>query len=216
MKLYEVTIDYTKDYNGESWIATISDEKYIDMDTFERTKAGLEVKLAEAKKEIERFRSMKNREQLVKENESLKDTIAVVLSQKSEWIKSCEQLKQQLIEKQEENNELVFIIEGMEQFIWEQLNNENFDKYKAYVEMFTKIKQLTKHSPYEKTHQDKISFCIEKLEKVKNQIESKVESIYKKLDELNIEIVCEGTSRQLDAYEEIAKKIDNQIKKLKG
>ena len=69
---------------------------------------------------------------------------------------------------------------------------------------------------YEKHNQDKISFCIEQLEKVKNRIESKAESIYKKLDELNIKIVCESTSRQLDAYEEISKEIDNQIKQLKG
>lgn len=51
-ELYEATIEYTKNYNGESWIATISDEKYIDMDTFERVKADLEAKLAEKDKEI--------------------------------------------------------------------------------------------------------------------------------------------------------------------
>ena len=44
-ELYEVNIDYIKAHNGESWIATISDEKYIDMDTFERTKANLEEQL---------------------------------------------------------------------------------------------------------------------------------------------------------------------------
>ena len=139
-----------------------------------------------------------------------------LVDRNNEHRNTIKQLKQQLKEKDKENNELVFIIEEMEQFVWEQLNNENFDKYKAYDEMFTKIKQLTKHSPYEKTRQDKISFTIEQLEKVKNRIESKVASIYKKLDELNVEIVCESTSRQLDAYEEISKEIDNQIKQLKG
>ena len=57
--------------------------------------------------------------------------------------------------------------------------------------------------------------AIEQLEKVKNKIESKVESIYKILDDLNIKIVGESTSRELNAYEEIAKEIDNQIKQLK-
>lgn len=65
------------------------------------------------------------------------------------------------------------------------------------------------------TDQDKISFAVEQLEKVKNKIESKVESIYKILDDLNIKIVGESTSRELNAYEEIAKDIDNQIKQLK-
>lgn len=52
------------------------------------------------------------------------------------------ELKQQLAEKKKENNELVFIIEEIEQFAWEQLNNENLDKYEAYDEMLTKIKEL--------------------------------------------------------------------------
>lgn len=68
----------------------------------------------------------------------------------------------------------------------------------------------------EKDNQDKISFAVEQLEKVKNKIESKVESIYKILDDLNIKIVGESTSRELNAYEEIAKDIDNQINELKG
>lgn len=64
-------------------------------------------------------------------------------------------------------------------------------------------------------NQEKIKFAVEQLEKVKNRIESTVESIYKRLDDLNIKIVCESTSRQLDTYEEIVKEIDNQIAELK-
>lgn len=78
-------------------------------------------------------------------------------------------LEAKLVEKEKENNELEFIIEEIEQFAWEQLNNDNFDKYKAYDEMYTKIKQLTKNSPYEEQHQDKISFAVERLNKVKEK-----------------------------------------------
>lgn len=77
------------------------------------------------------------------------------------------ELKQQLAEKKKENNELVFIVEEIEQFAWEQLNNENLDKYEAYDEMLTKIKQLTRQSSYEEKHQEKTEFAIKKLEQVK-------------------------------------------------
>lgn len=63
--------------------------------------------------------------------------------------------------------------------------------------------------------QDKISFAIAELEKVKNIIKSKVESIDRRLERLKIKIVSESTSRQLDTYEEIVKEIDNQIASLK-
>ena len=57
--------------------------------------------------------------------------------------------------------------------------------------------------------------ALEQLEKVKNGIESKIKSIYKRLDDLNIKIVCERASMQLDTYKEISKEIDNQIEELK-
>lgn len=67
----------------------------------------------------------------------------------------------------------------------------------------------------QKSNQDKISFAVEQLEKVKNRIESKVKNIEKRLDDLNIKIVCESTSRELGTYEETVKIINNQIKRLK-
>lgn len=81
---------------------------------------------------------------------------------------------------------------------------------KRIKELENENKQLKKQ-----LEQDKISFAVKQLEKAKNKIESKVESIYKILDDLNIKIVGESTSRELNAYEEIAKDIDNQIKQLK-
>ena len=106
-----------------------------------------------------------------------------------------ERLNRQLAEKEKENNELEFIVEEIEQFAWEQLNNDNFDKYKAYDEMYTKIKQLTKNSPYEEHNQDKISFAVEKLEQVKEEI----------LPEISFDVQKEF----------VEKEIDNQIKQLK-
>ena len=58
--------------------------------------AELQKQLEEKEKEIKRFMSMKNREQLVVENEALKDTIAVVLAQKRTLYKSYDELKKQL------------------------------------------------------------------------------------------------------------------------
>ena len=88
------------------------------------------------------------------------------------------------------------------------------EKEKEISEVLAK-QSITCLNTNEKAYQDKISFAVEQLEKVKNKIESKVESIYKILDDLNIKIVGESTSRELNAYEEIAKDIDSQIKQLK-
>lgn len=93
--------------------------------------------------------------------------IAITLNKQAQRIA---ELETKLAEKEKENNELMFIIEEIEQFSWEQLNNENFDKYKAYDEMLTKIRQLTRQSSYEEVHQDKISFAVEQLEKVKEWV----------------------------------------------
>ena len=58
-----------------------------------------ELQLAEKDKDIERFMSMKNREQLVNENGALKDTIAIVLAQKRNVVKHKKQLAIQELEK---------------------------------------------------------------------------------------------------------------------
>ena len=61
-----------------------------------RSNQELEKQLEEKEKEIKRFMLMKNKEQLVVENEALKDTIAIVLAQKRTLYKSYDKLKQQL------------------------------------------------------------------------------------------------------------------------
>ena len=109
-------------------------------------------------------------------------------------LEEIEELKQQLAEK---DKELAHMTEQAKKF-----NNEAQKYFEdAYCNDFHK--------------RDKISFAVEQLEEVKNKIESKVESIHKILYDLNIKIVCESTSRELSAYEEIIKEIDNQIKELK-
>ncbi len=128
-------------------------------------------------------------------------------------------LKQQLAEKEETIAEYKLYIESFKhsqdldkQYI-SKLESDLAEKcrlLKTNETLLSGIKFVEKE-----VYQDKISFAVEQLEKVKNRIEINVESIYKRLDDLNINIVCESTSRQLDTYGEIVKEIDNQIKLLK-
>lgn len=117
------------------------------------------------------------------------------------WKQECDSLQKTLVEKDKEIEKLT-----------EELDDKNFCK--DFVDLYTenKLKTQMLHENWK----DKISFTLEQLEKAKNKIESKVESIYKILDDLNIKIVGESTSRELNAYEEIAKDIENQINELKG
>ena len=108
---------------------------------------------------------------------------------------TIEVLKQQLAEKDKEIMEFASKVDLLES------EKEN---------LFRTLEEANEE------HQDKISFAVEQLEKVKNGIESNIKSIYKRLDDLNIKIVCERTSMQLDTYKEISKEIDNQIKAIKG
>lgn len=120
------------------------------------------------------------------------------------WKQECDSLQKTLAEKEKEIDNLYDRLNSKQKFYEMSLEKD----YKEYLSRLDKLeKQCDK---------DKISFTLEQLEKVKNKIESKVESIYKILDDLNIKIVGESTSRELNAYEEIAKEIDNQINELKG
>ena len=49
-----------------------------------------------------------------------------------------------LNELKEENQALKDRWDRLAQFVWEQLNNENFDKYKAFDEMMSKMQELEK------------------------------------------------------------------------
>lgn len=75
---------------------------------------------------------------------------------------------------------------------------------KGYEEEIAELKQSQKQ------------LAIDELEKAKNTIESKVENIDKRLDDLKIKIVCESTFNKISTYQEIIEIINNQIKALKG
>ena len=119
------------------------------------------------------------------------------------WKQECDSLQKTLAEKEREIDNLYDRLNSKQKFYEMSLEKD----YKEYLSRLDKLeKQCDK---------DKISFAVKQLEKVKNKIESKAESIYKILDDLNIRIVDECTSRQLSSYEEIVKDIDNQINELK-
>ena len=178
-------------YSRESCRDLTNEEVFEELRTELRQFADLEAKLAESEKNYKDARELG-----IEQFHSLKEIINSLQEE-------INKLKQQLAEKEKENNELEFIIEEIEQFAWEQLNNDNFDKYKAYDEMYTKIKQLTKNSPYEEHNQDKISFAVEQLEKIINLFEP-----YE--NEEKDTILCANNGTSFLEY------IDNQINGLKG
>lgn len=106
-------------------------------------------------------------------------------------------LSQQLAEKDAELNRYAELF-GMKDKDFYVVEKNEYDK------MVSGAKQFANQT------------AIAELEKVKNIIDSKVKNIDKRLDDLNIKIVCESTSMQLSTYKEIIKLIDQQIKLLKG
>ena len=166
------------------WINLKDKTKMIDyLIESKRQISDLEAKLAESEKEVNRFKSMKNREQLIKENEALKDTISVVLSQKSEWIKSCNELKQQLSEKEKEIESLRENSLSKRIFKEKLIPSHCMEQYEKYEQQIDKLTQ------------DKISFAVEQLEKVKDWAN---------------DYYGEYSASVITNY------IDNQIKQLKG
>ena len=188
-------------------------------DYAKRRIADLEAKLAESEEENRDLEDDHNKliEQYNKQYNDLCQEINVHSSARERLVKKLKELEHQLAEKDKAYQELLNSIQIKD------LSNINFIQVNEDIVRFSEggviyeynKKENTIRKIIDKAHQDKISFAVEQLEKVKNRIESKVESVYKRLDDLNIKIVCESTSRQLSTYEEIVKEIDNQIKQLK-
>lgn len=177
--------------NGMDFCAKCYQETFGETDK-DRKIADLEAKLAESEHRNEQLIDALNGEVFINYKLPMENA----------------QLKQQLAEKEKQIRTIL------------KENEELVIKYNVY-NYGDKIQQDKVYSitgealDFLINNQDKISFALEQLEKVKNRIESKVESIYKRLDDLNIKIVCESTSSQLSTYEEIVKDIDNQIAELK-
>ena len=139
-ELYEAIIEYTKDYNGESWIATISDEKYIDMDTFERVKADLEAKLAEKEQIIgTQYNGIEYWKSVAEKRPDI------------DYVFKIKDLEQQLAEKEKEITKL-------------KSDNHSLMSDNAYQE--ADIFELKQKLAIQ--NQDKISFAVEQLEEVKD------------------------------------------------
>ena len=170
--------------------------------------ADLETKLAEVKNSCDYY--MKRSNDLVCEIGEYKKHIRFKG-------KEIVELKQQLAEKE---NTITTLIEDSKAS--KELLKKEIEELKAqrHIYLTRSVDECNKITMLElelqHKDQDKISFALEQLKKVKNGIESKIKSIYKRLDDLNIKIVCETTSMQLDTYKEISKEIDNQIKAIKG
>ena len=121
------------------------------------------------------------------------------------WLaeKEKQQLKQQLAEKDKE-------IEQLKKF--DDLNKTFFELFRTAFKEPNKVDDLfnTLKTIQEKQDQDKISFTIEQLEKVKEKILSYEEIYYQFLESgAKVPVVCLENFR-------VKQTIDNQIKQLKG
>lgn len=141
--------------------------------------ADLEAKLAES----EKYNKM-----LLEEKGGYIDLV-------SGYSKKCKDYEQQLAEKEKENLKLKGVV-------------DSFDKLKQYHKDAKQLIFLNPDNIYadghklviKKDNQDKISFAVEKLEKVKNEITP---------------IFCVPNGIYSNLHNEVFKTIDNQIKKLK-
>ena len=154
----KVPFDYYEDENGETVEQVIvSDTKYIDIEYFAKVKADLEAKLAEYEEEIKQY-----------ENAMVLDYNTRKWRKIGDIQQENEQLKQQLAEKNEEN----LILFSM---LYETLEKQGYENITSTIEQMTNL-TLEKQSNWLKENcvknQDKISFCVEQLEKVKDEIDN--------------------------------------------
>lgn len=135
------------------------------------------------------------------ENQQLKQLLC--LSDSDKIYEKYFELKQQLAEKEKE-------IEQLKKF--DDLNKTFFNLFRTAFKEPDKVDDLfnTLKTIQEKQDQDKISFCIEQLEKVKEKILSYEEIYYQFLENgAKIPVFCVENFR-------VRQNIDNQIKELKG
>ena len=159
--------------------------------------AELEAKLAESEKQRQHLKDWLDNEILTSvDNESYYATI-------NEYEEEVKKLKQQLAEKEKE-------IEQLKKF--DDLNRNFFALFRTAFKVPNKVDDLfnTLKTTQEKHNQDKISFAVEQLEKVKEKILSYENVYYQFLESgAKIPVVCLENFR-------VKQTIDNQIKELKG
>lgn len=184
---------------------------YVDvMNEQDQKIKDLEAKLAESKEMLKNTHKA-----LERRNKERQEYI----SKYRYWKGECYELKQQLAEK----NQAIESLQEINQSLGQTCNNDakEIERLNNLLkEEKTRNKKLNHEA--QKYYED--AYCnnfqnqtaIAELEKVKNIIDSKVKNIDKRLDDLNIKIVCESTSMQLSTYKEVVKLIDQQIKSLKG
>ena len=157
----------------------------------------LEKLLNQQDREINRLTKMlytttKHADKLNEENNKLNKIIKANIISADKVVKENQQLKQQLAEKEKE-------IEQLKKF--DDLNKTFFELFRTAFKEPDKVDDLfnTLKTIQEKHNQDKISFAVEQLGKIKRYIDDNAYYI----DEINF-------------GEEINEYIDNQIKELKG
>lgn len=198
--------------NGMKFCAKCYQETFGNTNPFEKEFkekiTALESKLAESEEELNNLEQqclICNKDQ---ENERLKQQLAekdteiekvekTYMKQKDYYVKEFNEviyeLKQQLAEKDKE-------IEELKRF--DALNKTFFDLFRTAFKEPDKVDDLfnTLKTMQEKQDQDKISFAVEQLEKLKEEIEDGWKMV-------GYEGLC---------FNEVMGFIDNQIKQLKG
>ena len=140
------------------------------------------------------------------QNDEFADMIKKLVNEK-------EELKQQLAESENKCRECKHLNKKIELNIKNKLMAENCELQKQLAEKTLTIEQINKafienrslwKGKYERANQDKISFAIEQLEKVKETTECVLDNALK------------NSSLNESYYDRLLDEIDNQIKELKG
>ena len=162
-KFKDILMDFIADYDENKWSNDDIYEKYSNklLEEFNITVADLEAKLAESKEICISLEGLRK-------SEAEKKDIAM---------KRVAELKQQLAEKEKEYNQL------------EILHYKDIEAIESCSKEIYKTKY--RNGILESQHQDKISFCIEKLEKVLNFVDGRTylaQYIKEQIEELKKEI----------------------------
>ena len=185
MQLKQQLANYERIYTSLGFDNSKQFEDYVQftmMNSDDKIKELRELQAKLAKSEKDRLMWQEMYKSADKQNKEICETDIYPLQEQ------VQQLKQQLAEKEKEIDNLYNRLNSKQKFYEMGLAKD----YKEYLSRLNKIKK--------EHNQDKISFCIEKLEKVKNEITP---------------IFCVPNGIYSNLHNEVFKTIDNQIKLLK-